>query len=313
MFEIKLYSSTDIFLWNEFVEQSKNATFLFNRGYMDYHSDRFADKSLMIYRKGKLYALLPANVNQEDSTVYSHQGLTYGGLLLNTQATMSDVLTVFRMVLEYYKEIGCNIMIYKSIPYIYSRYPAQEDLYALFRFNAKVTGRNISSAILQTNKLSFIEARKSGMRKANKNAVEILEMKNCQDFWIILSENLRSRYGVYPVHSIDEINMLRTRFPDNIKHHVALYNGKIIAGCVMYLSHRVAHVQYISVNEEGKNLGALDLLFYELINNVYSCMPFFDFGQSTEQMGNYLNEALIFQKEGFGGRGIVYDIYELSI
>jgi hypothetical protein len=30
-------------------------------------------------------------------------------------------------------------------------------------------------------------------------------------------------------------------------------------------------------------------------------------------MGRYLNNALIFQKEGFGGRGIVYEIYEYNI
>ena len=313
MFEIKSYSDTDFASWNEFVEQSKNATFLFNRNYMDYHADRFVDKSLMIYRKGKLYALFPANVNRENNIVYSHQGLTYGGLLLNTQATVSEVLTVFGMILQYYKDIACNKMIYKPIPYIYSRYPAQEDLYALFRFNAKVTGRNISSTILQMNKLSFIEARKSGIRKANKQAVKIVETDNYQDFWGILNDNLKSRYGSQPVHSIDEINLLKTRFPDHIKHHVALHEGKVIAGCVMYLCHPVVHTQYISANEEGKNLGALDLLFYELINNVYSNVPFFDFGQSTGQMGNYLNETLIFQKEGFGGRGVVYDIYELDV
>ena len=39
----------------------------------------------------------------------------------------------------------------------------------------------------------------------------------------------------------------------------------------------------------------------------------FDFGISTEQGGRYLNEGLIFQKEGFGARTVVYDTYELNI
>lgn len=47
--------------WNGFVARSKNGTFLFDRRYMDYHSDRFEDYSLMFYREGRLYALMPAN------------------------------------------------------------------------------------------------------------------------------------------------------------------------------------------------------------------------------------------------------------
>lgn len=61
MFEIKRYSEADKEVWNVHVEQARNATFLLNRSYMDYHSDRFHDHSLMIFRNGKLYALLPAN------------------------------------------------------------------------------------------------------------------------------------------------------------------------------------------------------------------------------------------------------------
>ena len=39
----------------------------------------------------------------------------------------------------------------------------------------------------------------------------------------------------------------------------------------------------------------------------------FDFGVSTEQRGSYLNEGLIFQKEGFGGRAICYDTYAIDL
>ena len=36
-------------VWDQFVAQSKNGTFLFQRNFMDYHADRFFDCSLMIY------------------------------------------------------------------------------------------------------------------------------------------------------------------------------------------------------------------------------------------------------------------------
>jgi hypothetical protein len=75
----------------------------------------------------------------------------------------------------------------------------------------------------------------------------------------------------------------------------------------------VIHSQYVATSEKGKELGALDLIFNELINSKYVNIPVFDFGHSTENMGNFLNVNLIFQKEGFGGRGVVYETYKYLI
>lgn len=74
MFEIRKYNDADKEVWNAYVEHARNATFLLNRSYMDYHSDRFHDHSLMIFHNNKLYALLPAN--EDGDVFYSHQGLT---------------------------------------------------------------------------------------------------------------------------------------------------------------------------------------------------------------------------------------------
>ena len=71
--------------WNQFVRASKNGTFLFDRRFMDYHSDRFSDHSLMCYREGRLYALLPAN--EKGDTLVSHGGLTYDGLVTDSRCS----------------------------------------------------------------------------------------------------------------------------------------------------------------------------------------------------------------------------------
>ena len=54
------YTAEDAELWNEFVASAKNATFLFHRDFMDYHSDRFTDFSVLVFKDDALYALLPA-------------------------------------------------------------------------------------------------------------------------------------------------------------------------------------------------------------------------------------------------------------
>ena len=117
MFEIQRYSPDKAIEWNQFVVQSKNGTFLFDRRYMDYHSDRFIDHSLMIYKRGRLYALLPGNV--PNGTFYSHQGLTYGGLIMNDRTTAADVVQIFRSLNVLLKQEGLDRVVYKPVPWIY--------------------------------------------------------------------------------------------------------------------------------------------------------------------------------------------------
>ena len=72
MIEVVRYTQGKAAEWDAFVAQSKNGTFLFFRGYMDYHADRFEDCSLMVYLKNRMIALLPGN--RQGTTFFSHQG-----------------------------------------------------------------------------------------------------------------------------------------------------------------------------------------------------------------------------------------------
>lgn len=310
--EIRRYRREDKELWNSFVSKARNATFLFDRNYMDYHADRFDDNSFMFYYKGKLKAVLPANVAGD--TLYSHQGLTYGGLLLDKKATVEDVLECFDSLNSWLRENGISKVVYKALPWIYQQYPSEEDLYALtWKCKAQLISRNIASTIVIDNKLKFAESRKSGIRKALSLNIEVGESNDVDGFWHVLEDNLGNRYNAKPVHTASEMKLLMSRFPNNIKLYVAKMNGEIVGGTLIYVTPQVVHTQYISASVEGKKHGALDLLFDYIINKVYANCRYFDFGKSTEQGGAYLNEPLIFQKEGFGGRGVCYDWYQWEL
>lgn len=124
--------------WNNFNKDAKNGLFMFDRNYMDYHSDRFMDNSLMFYEDEKLIALLPCNV--VENILYSHQGLTFGGFIVDENMKQGKMLECFEVLKEYMKENNFKKLIYKSTPYIYHKIPAQEDLYALFRSKAELFG-----------------------------------------------------------------------------------------------------------------------------------------------------------------------------
>lgn len=314
MLVVKRYTPDKSAEWDAFVALSRNGTFLFMRNYMDYHSERFSDHSLMFYNKSRLCALLPGNV--VGATYYSHQGLTYGGLIVGMKMMTHNMVELIESLNEYLQSIGINKVIYKAIPWIYHSYPTEEDLYALhFICKAQIVARHISSAIYLPLRPPLTESRKSGLRKAlsgNLRIEECTPSKLC-DFWEILSTNLENKYKASPVHSLEEISLLCKRFPSNIKLYGAFDGSKMLGGTLLYLTPHVVHTQYISASAEGKSRGALDLLFDTLLQKDWSGTQYFEFGKSSEGDGSSLNGALLFQKEGFGGRGVVYDWYEWNV
>lgn len=312
MFSIERYTEQHFQLWNEFVYRAKNTSFLFDRHYMDYHSHRFTDFSLLFFIDKRLYAILPANV--EGDTLHSHQGLTYGGLIMNEHATVSKTIALFHELNHFLHEKNIKKVIYKAIPYIFHLQPSEEDLYALWRMkDIRLVGRDVGTVIENAHINKWYRIRERGVKRAKQAKIQVEETKDFAPFWQILTQNLQERYKVNPVHSLNEITLLHNRFPKNILHYIAKQENETLAGVVLYITPQVVHVQYIAANAKGKELGALDLIFYQLITQRFQHIRYFDFGRSTEDDGTYLNESLIYQKEGFGGRAVCWDKYEWDL
>ena len=319
MITVRRYTDDDAVEWDAFVAKAKNATFLLKRGYMGYHSDRFTDCSLMVSdvkdngKNPMLVALLPATIHGDE--LRSHGGLTYGGLVMDSEMTAEICIEVFTAINDFLRnECGVRRVVYKPIPWIYHSMPAEEDLYAIIKVcKARILGRDIASTIQMDNRLKFTKLRHRCVNKARRNGIRVEETGDITAFWHVLDNNLMSKYGVHPVHTIEELELLRSRFPDNIRLFMAYLGDEALGGTLVFECGRVVHTQYISASPRGKELGALDLVFDWLINERYTHVPYFDFGKSTEDQGNYLNSNLIHQKEGFGGRGVCYDIYEWTL
>lgn len=310
MFEIVSYNPTYQTLWDDFVANSKNGTFLLQRPYMDYHADRFADTSLLFFRNGQPYALLPAN--QNDHVLHSHQGLTYGGLVMSPQATGAHVLQLFLELNDWLRAHGFHSVVYKPIPHIYSTLPSDEDLYALFRCGARLTARGLSTCIDLRHQMKWHKDRHTALNRSVRNGITVHQTSNIRPFWEVLATNLQQRHGVSPVHTVEEMELLMLRFP----HHITLYeattpDGHCVAGMLAYKTSNVLHSQYLSASPEGRKAGAIEAIMQRVLAE--EGFTYFDFGISTEQGGQVLNEGLIYQKEGFGGRGLCYDTYEYSL
>jgi hypothetical protein len=307
---VRPYRATDTAAWNDFNASALTGHFLFDRRFLEYHADRFTDASLIVEEDGAIQALLPAN--RVGTTVYSHQGLTFGGLVTADSSTPA-IMRRLDAIATYLRHQGTTTLLYKALPAIYHRRPAGSDLYWLFRHGAVLVRRDITTSIDYHQQGGLSSRRARGIKKAAKYGLAIGPSEDIEGFWNLLAHVLQTRHDVAPIHTLAELTLLRDRLPQNIHLFTAAHNGQIVAGVLIFETAIVAHAQYIAASEAGRDLGALDGLFDFLIRHYARSKRVFDFGISTEDCGRILNEGLITQKEEFGGGGVMRDVYELDL
>lgn len=332
-------------VWDALVSTSRNGTFLLLRQFMDYHADRFTDVSLIFYKGVRALdddvsgqpndaenqsrsaaskpvteqplGVLPASAHGTE--VVSHGGLTYGGFILSSKAHATDVGEMLQLAVQHFRAAGFLSFSLKPVPHIYHSQPSDDVLYWLFRQGAQLSARSLSTAISLDTPLPFSTLRQRKVRKATRHGITIAKTTEIADFrafWALLAEVLMQQHAKVPVHSLSEILLLHERFPHNIQLYLAkdTTTSALLAGTLLFVTHQVIHAQYIAASPQGRAVGALDLLFKRLVDRFTSAAQrYLDFGISTEDAGRWLNEGLNFQKEGFGGRSIVYDTYTLAL
>ena len=310
-YTVRLYQENDFETWNAFIDKAKNATFLFNRNFMEYHKDRFTDYSLIVESDNKWVAVLPANL--VENQVFSHQGLSYGGLIYGEKIKLAAVLEVFKTVLIFLFKNKVQVFQVKLMPSFYADFPSDELNYALFLAEAKLIRRDTHAIINLQKPFHITKGRMEGVAKANKHTLIVKEETNFELFWNqILIPNLAETHQAKPVHSLQEIQYLHERFPNNIRQFNVYDGDQLVAGTTIFETKNVAHAQYISGNEDKGKLGSVDFLYHHLITSVFHKKNIFDFGISNINEGKTLNGGLSFWKESFGAHIVTQDFYEVN-
>ncbi|MDA9239167.1 GNAT family N-acetyltransferase [Flavobacteriaceae bacterium] len=307
-YRVEKYTKENRLAWDTFISGAKNATFLFARDFMEYHSDRFTDYSLLVYKDDLLYAVLPANIVGDK--LYSHKGLTYGSLVLSKSAKLLYTFEAFKALLAFLDAKAISTLELRNIPTFYNTMPSDELSYFLFKANATLIKRDALMVIDTSTKIKFQKNRREGINKAKRNGLTIAVDDNFEGFWNeILIPNLQKKHGVAPVHSLEEIQLLAAKFPDHIKQVNVYKDNVIVAGTTLFLTKTTIHPQYVSGNSDKNAFGSLDLAYDYIINHFDSSKRYFDFNISSEENGTALNSGLIFWKESCGARTYVADNY----
>ena len=307
-YRVEKYTKENRLAWDTFISGAKNATFLFARDFMEYHSDRFTDYSLLVYKDDLLYAVLPANIVGDK--LYSHKGLTYGSLVLSKSAKLLYTFEAFKALLAFLDAKAISSLELRNIPTFYNTMPSDELSYFLFKANATLIKRDALMVIDTSTKIKFQKNRREGINKAKRNGLTIAVEHNFEGFWNeILIPNLQKKHGVAPVHSLEEIQLLAAKFPDHIKQVNVYKDNVIVAGTTLFLTKTTIYPQYVSGNSDKNAFGSLDLAYDYIINHFDSSKRYFDFNISSEENGTALNSGLIFWKESCGARTYVADNY----
>lgn len=182
--------------------------------------------------------------------------------------------------------------------------------------NAVIEKIEASTVVNLKAPLKMPKGRKAQISRAKREGVVIEERNSLEDFKTFIAlenEVLSSLHGTKAVHTGEELKLLHSYFPNNIHLFAVMHNGKMIAGTVVFEYEKTIHTQYMAADEEARAIGALDLAISTVIDIYKDKKNYLDFGISIEDRGRKLNYGLISQKEGFGGRTVVYETWKLTV
>jgi len=312
-FRFETYHSNFYSLWNNFIQNCDNATFLFHRDFMEYHHKRFTDASILVFQDEKLMAVCPAN--SLESQWHSHQGLTYGGIILNKKFSEQYTGVLITQLVAFLKSKGYNDLFIKSIPQFYGNDMLLKLKHQFIKHQASVYRCDMVLAIDYTQPLKI---HKTKLKHYNRNSIvgfEIRETSDFSSFWNqILIPRLQEKHRVKPVHTLEEIQYLHSKFPDQIKQFNLYKDEELIAGITIFDTGKVVKSQYGATSLNGETYRAIEYLFIHLIHQFKNeGKRYFSMGTVTENNEFGYNPGLLKQKEELGCSLYLQDFVNLKL
>lgn len=298
--------------WDEFIKKSANGTFLQSRLFLDYHPQgRFEDNSLLFMNGSNIIAMMPANlITGKEKILYSHQGSTFGGIILSKQSMNIGYLDlIFKCLHDYLLENHFDKIILKQPGKIYTN-EVSELLDYYYFLNDYVSslevGYYIDYSKYNEDVISnFSSSRRRDYRYSLKNELSFSHLEAYDDimcFYDILCDNYK-KFDKKPVHSLDElIDFKFHRLPQNTDFYGVYLKDEMIAGGMIFkFASQVFHTQYLAVRQDMTNIYANEFLYTKLIETAKEeGYRYISFGTSTFDGGRVLNRKLAQYKEGYG-------------
>jgi hypothetical protein len=300
---LERYDRSRHVVWDDFVRASRNGHFMLQRGYMDYHAQRFTDESLLFFRGDSLVAVLPAH--RCDSTLASHVGLPFAGLVVGPRTLHRDVRSAFEQLGAYMRDTHLARFTCTPTPVCYHSTPFEDDIYALYTLGARCTGMKLSAGFPGLAPPSQSARTAHELRRtARRHPCHFRETDDVRAFWTHLERFLCEYHGARPVHTADEMALLKSRFPGHIRMVVAEAGGEVIAGLLIYLTDRVQRSQYIFRPSDDRARITARLTLHMATHPDYQ-RAWHDLGTSESPLTGQVDAGVLLNKEISGARGTI--------
>lgn len=311
--------------WDDFVWNSRNGTLFHTKKFLSYHPEgRFIDESLIFYRKGDIFSVFPAALMEEkgERILYSHPGASYGGLVINNYAGSKHVFDILDELEKYCKQTGFNKITMRITPWMFSKLPSDEITFALWHKNAIIEKKELECVIplnIRLDEDGLPTILKDNCRRAvlrsKREGVSVRESNDFERYWEILTEDLRERHKAKPTHSVEEIKKLKKLFPDKIRLFASFLDDEMIAGVVIFVCNsRVLQSFYIAQDYKYQKYRPTNVAITDVMKwGQEELYEYLTLGISTEKEGTVINWGLFRFKESFGARGVLREVYSLTL
>lgn len=314
MIRIEKYKKEKKDVWDEFVlNQSCNGTFLQTRNFLEYHEDKFHENSLFFLDNEKIIAVLPAHIYSKNGfkQFMSHQGSTYGGLVINCKYYKArKVQEVLDCLDNYAKENSINEIVLKITPKLFCT-KKPDLLQYMLTLNGYENFGELSTYVdlAKTNEdilLSFDETKRKIVRRLRKNDITLKKLVSDEDiynFCTLLELNLK-KHNAMPIHSYENLlDFKNSRLTNNVEFFGVFIDDKMCAAGMMFLFNKlkIAHAQNLSTDPNSPYADSITYLYYSMIEEYKKRdFDYVSWGKSTEDRGKILNFNLLRNKEAYG-------------
>lgn len=299
--------------WEHFVRNSNNGTMFHLQDFLDYHpKGKFDFFHLMFRENDKLIGVLPGGIVNTD-TFWSPVGASYGSIVTN-DIHFEKALNIVDALLDYGRMNKWSQLFLIPPPFIYNINYNQHIEYALLYRKFGFELHYISHAIHLKHGNDFEKqfdktARKTIHKILREGKIRLEVSRDYEAFYDILIAN-KSRHGVKPTHSLEDMLEIRRLLPDSVRLLIVYHDDKPIAGSWLFLCNpKVVLCFYNMLYYEFEHLKPIYLIMYETVRwAVENGYEWVDIGVSQDTkaqdpMTPSLN--LIKFKERFDSRGVL--------
>ena len=329
MVEILKYNQNMKNEWDSFVSESFNGTLFHKRNFLSYHIDRkFNDCSLLFKKRGKIIAIIAAAtlVYKNKKILSSHPGASFGGIV-HKNISFDDCEKIVELLESFCRKNSYNEIFMVQTPSIYNKNNQNELVDYVMKMFAYDDSEYYISNVLNIEKNT--DGQISKIIKNKNRTVNYYEklvkkynltfkwVENFDEFYPILIKN-KNRHNAKPTHSLDELKILKSRFPNCVLQLMLYTNDNPIAGMTIFKANDKGAILFYSMfdYDYNKMQPIPHLMHYILDWARKDGLVFIDYGVShLPKADNPLepSRSLIKFKEEFGCFGIIRKAYRKKI